>query len=51
MERELGRFSPQIIKLEKQEVMQLIHGFREGILPPICYTYLVKSLFAKIQLE
>ena len=51
MERELGRFSPQLTKPEKQEVMQLIHGVIEGILPPICSTYLVKSLFAKIQLE
>ena len=33
MERELGRFSPQLTKPEKQEVILLIHGFREGILP------------------
>ena len=51
MERVLGRFFPQLTKLEKQEVMQLIHEFIEGILPPICSTYLVKSLFAKIQVE
>ena len=33
MERVPGRFSPQLTKREKQEVMQLIHGFIEGILP------------------
>ena len=33
MERVLGRFSHQLTKSEKQEVVELIHGFRKGILP------------------
>lgn len=33
MERVLGRFSHQLSKQEKQEVVELIHGFRQGYLP------------------
>lgn len=33
MERVFGRFSNQLSKAEKQEVVKLIHGFREGVLP------------------
>ena len=33
MERVFGRFSHQLSKQEKQEVVELIHGFRMGYLP------------------
>lgn len=33
MERVFGKFSNQLSKAEKQEVVELIHGFRQGILP------------------
>jgi uncharacterized protein YbgA (DUF1722 family) len=33
MERVFGRFSHQLSKQERQELIELIHGFRQGLVP------------------
>ena len=51
MERVFGRFSRQLTKQEKQEVIELIHGFRQGLLPRSAPLLLLNKYLGKYNLK
>ena len=51
MERVLGRFSNRLTKAERQEMLELIHGFRKGILPRSAPLVLLNHYLRRYQME
>ena len=51
MERVFGKFSNQLNKQEKQEVVELIHGFRQGLVPRSAPLLLINKYLGKYNLN